>query len=245
MIDLTLADLQAVIEAGWASRDTLGVETTGPVRTAVEECLRRLDAGETRVAEKIDGAWQVRQWLKQAILLSFRLSPNVVTWAGGIGPWWDKVPGKFEAWEEPQFEAAGFRAVPGAVVRRGAFIGRNAVLMPSFVNIGAYVGEGAMVDTWATVGSCAQIGKGVHLSGGAGIGGVLEPLQAAPAPRWPRGSSSARARCSPWASFSAPPPRSSTARPARPSGATSLPIRWWCRERCPTRMARAPASPAP
>jgi 2,3,4,5-tetrahydropyridine-2-carboxylate N-succinyltransferase len=180
MIDLTLADLQSVIEAGWTTRDTLGVDTTGPVRTAVEECLRRLDAGETRVAEKIEGAWQVRQWLKQAILLSFRLNPNVVTWAGGIGPWWDKAPGKFEAWEEPQFEAAGFRAVPGAVVRRGAFIGRNAVIMPSFINIGAYVGEGTMVDTWATVGSCAQIGKGVHLSGGAGIGGVLEPLQAAP-----------------------------------------------------------------
>ena len=180
MTPLSLSDLQGVIEAGWAARDTVNIDTKGPLRTAVEECIQRLDAGEARVAEKIDGVWEVRQWLKQAILLSFRLNPNVVTWAGGIGPWWDKVPGKFEAWEEPQFEAAGFRAVPGAVVRRGAFIGRNAVLMPSFVNIGAYVDEGTMVDTWATVGSCAQIGKGVHLSGGAGIGGVLEPLQAAP-----------------------------------------------------------------
>jgi 2,3,4,5-tetrahydropyridine-2-carboxylate N-succinyltransferase len=172
------ADLQVEIEAGWAVRDTLNVETRGPVRTAVEEALRRLDNGEARVAEKIDGAWMVREWLKQAILLSFRLSPNQVMRAGAmggaVGPWWDKVPSKFDGWEAPQFEAAGFRAVPGAVVRRGAFIGRNAVLMPSFVNIGAHVGEGT------TVGSCAQIGRGVHLSGGAGIGGVLEPLQTAP-----------------------------------------------------------------
>jgi 2,3,4,5-tetrahydropyridine-2-carboxylate N-succinyltransferase len=180
----SLADLQVEIEAGWAARDSLGVDTEGPIRTAVEESLRRLDAGEARVAEKVDGQWVVRQWLKQAILLSFRLNPNQVMRAGAmgdaVGPWWDKVPSKFDGWEAPQFEAAGFRAVPGAVVRRGAFIGRNAVLMPSFVNIGAHVGEGTMVDTWATVGSCAQIGKGVHLSGGAGIGGVLEPLQANP-----------------------------------------------------------------
>jgi 2,3,4,5-tetrahydropyridine-2-carboxylate N-succinyltransferase len=146
--------------------------------------VRRLDCGEARVAEKVDGAWVVREWLKQAILLSFRLNPNRVMRAGAmgdaVGPWWDKVPSKFEGWDAPQFEAAGFRAVPGAVVRRGAYIGRNAVLMPSFVNIGAYVGEGTMVDTWATVGSCAHVGRGVHLSGGAGIGGVLEPLQDAP-----------------------------------------------------------------
>src|SRR5450432_286018 len=184
MAELALCDLQAEIEAGWEARESLNVETRGPVRTAVEESLRRLDAGDARVAEKIDGAWVVRQWLKQAILLSFRLSPNLVMRAGalggGIGPWWDKIPSKFEGWDEPQFEAAGFRAVPGALVRRGAFIGRDAVLMPSFVNIGAYVDERAMIDTWATVGSCAQIGKGVHISGGAGIGGVLEPLQAAP-----------------------------------------------------------------
>jgi 2,3,4,5-tetrahydropyridine-2-carboxylate N-succinyltransferase len=180
----SLADLKVEIEAGWAARDTLSPNTHGPVRTAVEESLRRLDCGEARVAEKIDGAWVVREWLKQAILLSFRLNPNRVMRAGAmgdaVGPWWDKVPSKFEGWDAAQFEAAGFRAVPGAVVRRGAFIGRNAVLMPSFVNVGAHVGEETMVDTWATVGSCAQIGRGVHLSGGAGIGGVLEPLQAAP-----------------------------------------------------------------
>ena len=182
--DFTLDDLRAEIEAGWERRDTIGVDTRGPIRTAVEETIARLDAGEARVAEKIDGAWVVHRWLKEAILLSFRLSPNQVMRAGAVGgefgPWWDKIPGKFEGWGAPQFEAAGFRAVPGAIVRRGAHIARNVVLMPSFVNIGAHVGEGTMVDTWATVGSCAQIGKGVHLSGGAGIGGVLEPLQAAP-----------------------------------------------------------------
>ncbi len=180
----SLADLQVEIEAGWAVRDALSPDTHGPVRTAVEESLRRLDSGEARVAEKVEGAWVVREWLKQAILLSFRLNPNRVMRSGAmgdaVGPWWDKVPSKFEGWDAPQFEAAGFRAVPGAVVRHGAFIGRNAVLMPSFVNIGAHVGEGTMVDTWATVGSCAQIGRDVHLSGGVGIGGVLEPLQAAP-----------------------------------------------------------------
>jgi 2,3,4,5-tetrahydropyridine-2-carboxylate N-succinyltransferase len=183
-IELSLGDLQVEIEAGWEARETLTPNTEGPVRTAVEESLRRLDSGEARVAEKIDGAWTVRQWLKQAILLSFRLNANQVMRPGAmgdaVGPWWDKVPNKFDGWDAPQFEAAGFRAVPGAIVRRGAFIGRNAVLMPSFVNLGAYVGEGTMVDTWATVGSCAQIGKGVHLSGGVGIGGVLEPLQASP-----------------------------------------------------------------
>ena len=181
---LPLDDLRVEIEAGWAARDALGPDTHGPIRTAVDEALRRLDAGETRVAEKVADQWIVRQWLKQAILLSFRLNANTVMRAGAmggaVGPWWDKVPGKFDGWDAPQFEAAGFRAVPGCVVRRGAFIGRNAVLMPSFVNIGAHVGEGTMVDTWATVGSCAQIGAGVHLSGGVGIGGVLEPLQAAP-----------------------------------------------------------------
>ena len=184
MADPTLADLETEIAAAWAARDDIGVDTAGPIRTAVQESIRRLDAGETRVAEKIDGTWVVRQWLKQAILLSFRLNPNTVMRAGamggGIGPWWDKVPSKFEGWEAPQFEAAGFRAVPGAIVRRGAFIAKNVVLMPSFVNIGAHVGESTMVDTWVTVGSCAQIGANVHLSGGVGIGGVLEPLQANP-----------------------------------------------------------------
>jgi len=184
MSELSLADLKTEIEAGWAKRAEVGTDTRGPLRTAVDECMLRLDSGEARVAEKIDGAWVVNQWLKEAILLSFRLNPNAVLRAGalggGIGPWWDKVPGKFEGWDAPQFEAAGFRAVPGAIVRRGAFIDRNVVLMPSFVNIGAHVGESTMVDTWVTVGSCAQIGKNVHLSGGVGIGGVLEPLQANP-----------------------------------------------------------------
>lgn len=180
LISPSLADLELEIEAAWAVRETLNAQTQGPMRTAVDECLRLLDSGEARVAEKLDGAWTTRQWLKQAILLSFRLNANEVIRAGDLGPWWDKVPLKFDGWDTARFEAAGFRAVPGAVVRRGAFIGRNAVLMPSFVNIGAYVGEGTMVDTWATVGSCAQIGRNVHLSGGAGIGGVLEPLQASP-----------------------------------------------------------------
>ena len=184
MTAVAFGDIRAEIEAGWAEREALSADTRGPVRTAVEEAIRLLDAGQARVAEKHDGQWRVRQWLKQAILLSFRLNPNTVMRAGAlggqVGPWWDKVPGKFDGWDEPQFEAAGFRAVPGAIVRRGAFIGRNAVLMPCFVNVGAYVGEATMVDTWATVGSCAQIGAGVHISGGAGIGGVLEPLQAAP-----------------------------------------------------------------
>jgi 2,3,4,5-tetrahydropyridine-2-carboxylate N-succinyltransferase len=184
MSDIALADLQTEIESAWERRDQIGVATDGPVRTAVEETLALLDAGRLRVASKIEGEWVTCQWAKQAILLSFRLNPNRVmrpgALGGGIGPWWDKVPSKFEGWDAPQFEAAGFRAVPGAVVRRGAHIGKGCVLMPSFVNIGAFVDEGTMVDTWATVGSAAQIGKNVHLSGGAGIGGVLEPLQASP-----------------------------------------------------------------
>ena len=181
MSAITTADLQAEIEKAWEARDGVSTETRGPVRTAVDETLRLLDQGQLRVAERdADGAWIVRQWAKQAILLSFRLNPNSVMHAGPPGPYWDKVPTKFDGWDAPQFAQAGFRAVPGAVVRRGAHIGRNVVLMPSFVNIGAFVDEGTMVDTWATVGSCAQIGKNVHLSGGAGIGGVLEPLQANP-----------------------------------------------------------------
>ncbi|MFM8374562.1 MAG: 2,3,4,5-tetrahydropyridine-2,6-dicarboxylate N-succinyltransferase [Phenylobacterium sp.] len=180
-MSLTYADLRAEIEAAWEARDQVSTATTGPVRTAVDETLRRLDSGDLRVATRgEDGAWTTHQWVKQAILLSFRLNPNRVHHAPGPGPYWDKVDTKFEGWEAPRFEAAGFRAVPGCVVRKGAFIGRNVVLMPSFVNIGAFVDEGTMVDTWATVGSCAQIGKNVHLSGGAGIGGVLEPLQANP-----------------------------------------------------------------
>ena len=184
MAGIAVDDIRAEVEQTWAARETLSERTEGPIRTAVEEAIRLLDTGEARVAEPEAGGWVVREWLKRAILLSFRLAPNRVMRAGAMsgefGPWWDKIPGKFEGWDERAFQAAGFRAVPGAIVRRGAFIGRDAVLMPSFVNIGAYVGEGTMVDTWATVGSCAQIGAGVHLSGGAGIGGVLEPLQAAP-----------------------------------------------------------------
>ncbi len=181
---INLADLQAEVEAAWEARDGISTATTGPVRTAVEETLLMIDAGKVRVSEKIDGEWTTHQWLKKAVLLSFRLNPNKVmhagTLGGAVGPWWDKVPNKFDGWDAPQFEAAGFRAVPGSIVRRGAFIGKNVILMPSFVNIGAYVDEATMVDTWVTVGSCAQIGKRVHLSGGVGIGGVLEPLQANP-----------------------------------------------------------------
>jgi len=181
MTAIRIDDLKTEIEAAWEARDGLNTQTTGPVRTAVEETIRLLDQGRLRVAERQDdGQWLVHQWAKQAILLSFRLNPNAVIHAPSPGPYWDKVPTKFDGWDAPQFEAAGFRAVPGCVVRRGAHIAKNVVLMPSFVNIGAFVDEGTMVDTWATVGSCAQIGKNVHLSGGAGIGGVLEPLQANP-----------------------------------------------------------------
>jgi 2,3,4,5-tetrahydropyridine-2-carboxylate N-succinyltransferase len=150
------------------------------VRNAVEEALMLLDSGKERVAEKVDGQWQVNQWLKQAVLLSFRLNDNQVMGAGGYTQFFDKVPGKYAGYDEARFRADGVRVVPNAMVRRGAFIAPNAILMPSYVNIGAYVGEGTMVDTWATVGSCAQVGKNVHLSGGVGLGGVLEPLQANP-----------------------------------------------------------------
>jgi 2,3,4,5-tetrahydropyridine-2-carboxylate N-succinyltransferase len=173
--------LQTAIEAAWESRDALSVTTQGEVRDAVEAAIEGLDNGSLRVAEKIDGSWQVHQWLKKAVLLSFRLNDNVVIDGGAAGaPAFDKVPSKFVGWGENHFREAGFRVVPGAVARRGSHIGRSVVLMPSFVNIGARVDEGSMVDTWATVGSCAQIGKNVHLSGGVGIGGVLEPLQAGP-----------------------------------------------------------------
>ncbi|ALC14455.1 2,3,4,5-tetrahydropyridine-2,6-dicarboxylate N-succinyltransferase [Sphingopyxis sp. 113P3] len=176
------SDLQTTIEAAWDVRDTLGVATQGPVREAVAAALAGLDDGSLRVAERdVAGAWQVNQWLKKAVLLSFRLNDLAIIEGGPDGAtWWDKVPSKFAGWRENRFRDAGFRAVPGAIVRHGAHIGRGAVLMPSFVNIGARVGEGTMIDTWATVGSCAQIGANVHLSGGAGIGGVLEPLQAGP-----------------------------------------------------------------
>jgi 2,3,4,5-tetrahydropyridine-2-carboxylate N-succinyltransferase len=180
--------LEAEINALWEVRDRL-TPASAKERDLVLGVIDELDAGRFRVAEKLDGAWVMHQWLKKAVLLSFRLADNrVMGPEGGLnmagtsspGPWWDKVPTKFSGWDAERFASAGFRAVPGCVARKGAFIAKNVVLMPSFVNIGAYVGEGTMVDTWATVGSCAQIGKNVHISGGAGIGGVLEPLQANP-----------------------------------------------------------------
>jgi 2,3,4,5-tetrahydropyridine-2-carboxylate N-succinyltransferase len=175
------AVLEAAIEAAWENRDGV-TPASGDVREVVEATLDLLDTGQARVAEKgADGEWTVNQWLKKAVLLSFRLNDNAVVEHGAGGaPAFDKVPSKFAGWGENRFRDAGFRVVPGAVARRGSHIGRGVVLMPSFVNIGAHVGEGTMVDTWATVGSCAQIGKHVHLSGGVGIGGVLEPLQAGP-----------------------------------------------------------------
>jgi len=183
---MTDAKLQTLIEQAWENRAAINPQTTGDVRDAVERALEALDSGKARVAEKIPGAtgpnsWKVNQWLKKAALLSFRLNDNVVIGGGpGEAAWWDKVPSKFAGWGETRFRDAGFRAVPGAIVRRSAFVARDVVLMPSFVNIGAYVDSKTMVDTWVTVGSCAQIGKSVHLSGGVGIGGVLEPLQANP-----------------------------------------------------------------
>jgi 2,3,4,5-tetrahydropyridine-2-carboxylate N-succinyltransferase len=174
-------DLKRVIERAWDQRDSIRPDTKGDVRQAVDRALALLDTGEARIAEKAGDEWRVNQWLKKAVLLSFRLNPmEAISGAPGGAHWWDKVPSKFAGWGEKEFEAAGFRAVPGAIVRRGAYIAPGAVLMPSFVNIGARVGEATMVDTWATVGSCAQIGRNVHISGGAGIGGVLEPLQAGP-----------------------------------------------------------------
>ncbi len=176
-----MSELQSAIEAAWDARDTVS-PTSADVRQDVEQVLAMLDAGTARVAEPDgQGGWLVNQWLKKAVLLSFRLNENApMEYGAGGAPAFDKVPLKFQGWDGDAFREAGFRAVPGAIARRGAFIGKGVVLMPSFVNIGAYVGEGTMVDTWATVGSCAQIGRNVHISGGAGIGGVLEPLQAGP-----------------------------------------------------------------
>jgi 2,3,4,5-tetrahydropyridine-2-carboxylate N-succinyltransferase len=176
-----MTELRIAIEAAWDRRDQLGIATVGAERDAVEAALDGLDSGSLRVAEKIDGTWTVHEWLKKAVLLSFRLNDNkLIGGAPGEAVWWDKVDSKFLGWDEARYRAAGFRAVPGAVVRRSAFIAKGAVLMPSFVNVGARVGEGTMIDTWATVGSCAQVGSHCHISGGAGLGGVLEPLQAAP-----------------------------------------------------------------
>lgn len=178
-------NLESVVNQAWEIRDEISTETGGDVRAAVEKTLTALDRGQLRVAEKVAGTWHVNQWAKKAVLLSFRLNPMQVIEGAPSRPshnthWWDKVPSKFEGWGAPNFREAGFRAVPGCVVRHSAYIGPDVVLMPSFVNLGAYVDEGTMVDTWSTIGSCAQIGKHCHISGGVGIGGVLEPLQAGP-----------------------------------------------------------------
>lgn len=177
-----LISLENVINKAFDERDGINTGTKGETRDAVETALSLLDRGEVRVADRqADGNWHVNQWLKKAVLLSFRLNPMEIIKGGpGDAVWWDKVPSKFDGWSAVDFEKAGFRSVPNAIVRRSAYIAPGAILMPSFVNLGAYVGEGTMVDTWATVGSCAQIGKNVHLSGGVGIGGVLEPMQAGP-----------------------------------------------------------------
>lgn len=176
------AQLETAIEAAWEARDTISPSTTGEARDAIEATLNALDSGTLRVAEPRDsGEWHVNQWAKKAVLLSFRLNDmEQIPGGNGNSGWWDKVPSKFEGWGDNQWRDAGFRAVPGSIVRRSAYLAPGVVLMPSFVNIGAYVDEGSMVDGWATVGSCAQIGKNVHLSGGVGIGGVLEPMQAGP-----------------------------------------------------------------
>jgi 2,3,4,5-tetrahydropyridine-2-carboxylate N-succinyltransferase len=175
------AELQSTIDAAWETRDAINLDTKGAVRDAVETALELLDKGKLRVAEKKDGAWVVNQWLKKAVLLSFRLNDMKTISGGPAGSsWWDKVPMKFAGMSAEDFREAGFRALPGAIVRKSAYIAPGVVLLPSFVNLGAYVDSGTMVDTWATVGSCAQIGKNCHISGGAGIGGVLEPLQAGP-----------------------------------------------------------------
>jgi 2,3,4,5-tetrahydropyridine-2,6-dicarboxylate N-succinyltransferase len=179
---MSLASLEATVNAAFEARETISTTTRGEIREAIERALQLLDNGEVRVAEReANGKWKVHQWLKKAVLLSFRLNDMSAIQGGpGKASWWDKVPSKFEGWGENRFRDAGFRAVPGAIVRRSAFIAKNVVLMPSFVNLGAYVGESTMIDTWSTVGSCAQVGKRVHISGGVGLGGVLEPLQAEP-----------------------------------------------------------------
>ena len=176
-----MTELQTVIDQAWEARDKVNLETRGAVREAVNDALGLLDTGKARVAEKIGDGWQVNQWLKKAVLLSFRLNDmSLIPGGSGGSFWWDKVPSKFDGWGESEFRAGGFRAVPNCIVRKSAYIAPGAILMPSFVNLGAYVDSGTMVDTWVTVGSCAQIGKNVHLSGGVGIGGVLEPMQAGP-----------------------------------------------------------------
>jgi 2,3,4,5-tetrahydropyridine-2-carboxylate N-succinyltransferase len=176
------ADLELAIERAFEERDAIGTGTRGEIRHAVETALNLLDQGTVRVAQRqVDGKWVINQWLKKAVLLSFRLNQMEIIKGGpGDATWWDKVPSKFDGWSAIDFEKAGLRAVPSCIVRRSAYVAPGTVLMPCFVNLGAHVGEGTMIDTWATVGSCAQIGRNVHLSGGVGIGGVLEPMQAGP-----------------------------------------------------------------
>jgi 2,3,4,5-tetrahydropyridine-2-carboxylate N-succinyltransferase len=182
MTDKLAKKLEKIIDDAFEARDKIGPKTKGAVRKAVNDALDLLDAGKARVAERqTDGSWRVNQWLKKAVLLSFRLNDmSVIPGGPGKAVWWDKVDSKLKGWTPARFRKSGFRAVPGCVVRRSAYIAPGVVLMPSFVNLGAYVDSGTMIDTWATVGSCAQIGKNCHISGGAGIGGVLEPLQAGP-----------------------------------------------------------------
>jgi 2,3,4,5-tetrahydropyridine-2-carboxylate N-succinyltransferase len=183
---MSSSNFETLIDAAWEDRDSISTDTGGEIRDAIEAALDGLDSGKFRVAEKRSGGWQVNQWLKKAVLLSFRLNETVVIPGGpgdparGASPWWDKVPSKFSGWDAGRFKDAGFRAVPNSIVRRSAYIAPGVVLMPCFVNLGAHVESGTMIDTWATVGSCAQIGRDCHISGGAGIGGVLEPLQADP-----------------------------------------------------------------
>ena len=234
---MSTADLQSTIDSAFDARDEVSVTTTGPVREAVEEALNQLDSGKARVAEKTHDGWIVNLWLKKAVLLSFRLN-DMGPIAGGPGQntsWWDKVPSKFEGWGENRFREAGFRAVPNCIVRRSAYVAPGVVLMPSFVNLGAYVDSGTMVDTWATVGSCAQIGKNVHLSGGAGIGGVLEPpgrsghhrrqlFHRRARRKSPKASWWKRARSCRWVFSSGPVPRSSTATPAKSIWAACRPF---------------------
>jgi 2,3,4,5-tetrahydropyridine-2-carboxylate N-succinyltransferase len=252
-----LASLEKTIETAFEAREGISPATRGEVRDAVTTALDLLDRGEARVAERqADGDWRVNQWLKKAVLLSFRLNPMEIIKGGpGQAVWWDKVPSKFDGWGAVDFEKAGFRAVPSAVVRRSAYVAPGVVLMPSFVNIGAFVDTGTMVDTWATVGSCAQIGKNVHLSGGVGIGGVLEPLQAGPTIIEDNCFIGARSEVVEgcvvregavlgMGVFIGNPPGSWTAPPARCSTARFRPTRSWWRAPCPA--SRCPtASPVP
>ncbi len=174
-------DLQAIIDKAWDNKDSISTDTKGEVRDAITQALALLDSGDLRVASPSDNGWVVHQWLKKAVLLSFRLNANkIISGGNGGSNWYDKVDSKFKGWDEAKFKAAAFRAVPDSIVRHSAYVAPNAVLMPCFLNVGAYVGEGTMIDTWSTVGSCAQIGANCHISGGVGIGGVLEPLQAEP-----------------------------------------------------------------